>query len=443
MLSDDAIPEALSSEYTCGVDEPINLYQGEGILSADGQKHRGQCLIRYSWHPYQGVEVLFPASIIALHDECDLEVPTIGLKASVLSRRSRISTHKEPSFIGLLNGEVRMGQETGLTRVSFHVANFPFVLGDHLKRGTRRMRARIHMESAPWVINIDPVPDKHEFGEPNLAERISEARGYAITHVGSLCRADGATFDVTIADEILSDVGRTLGLARAALSKPFLRSGYDAAGAKVWQCWSAFHTDVWKAHENWFSKNHPQILQSVFVGWRQLATSPDLEIIKAAAHLYIDSHAPGLAMESKLVLTQAALEGLAAGWPYPPLHSSPSIPKFASEAAAHVAQIALSLGLPLTVPAPLQALAALPKPNANAPALEKMTWVRNSIAHLGNFPRLTAYPSQVTSEARQLAAWHLELALLRLLNASGLYLNRLTARTHGDVERLPWLPPGM
>jgi hypothetical protein len=286
------------------------------------------------------------------------------------------------------------------------------------------------------------VPDEHEFGEPDLPDRISEARGYAITHVGSLTRADGGTFDVAAADEILRDITLTLSLARAAFSSPFLRSGYDAAGTKVWQCWSSFRTDEWNAYENWFSKMHPRILQSVFAGWRRLATSPDLEVINAAAHLYIDAHAPSLAIESKLVLAQAALEGLADGWPHPPLPASPPLPKFESGAAARVAQIAVSLGLPVTVPAPLRALAALPKPNANAPALDKMTWVRNSIAHLGNLPRLTGYPWRAKYEARQLAAWHLELALLRLLDASGPYLNRLTAQTHGDVERLPWRPQG-
>lgn len=445
MLPADVIPEALSPEYVCAVDEPILLYQGEGILWADRKEHRGQCLIRYSWHPNRGAEVFFPIAgrgfFHGFHGDVTLEVPAIGLKTPVLCRLSTGGTHGA-SFTGMINGEARMGQGTGLARMSFHIANFPFVFGAKVKRGTRQMWARIHLECDSWAIDIDPVPDERESGEPDLPHRISEARGYAITHTGSITRNDGGTFDVSDADEILHDVSRTLSFARAALSNPFLRSGYDAAGVKIWQCWSSFPTDAWNGHVNWFSQRHPQSLQSVFAGWRQLAKSPSLEVVSAAAHLYNDSHAPGLAVESRLVLAQAALEGLADGWSYPPMSGSSVVPKFESGAAARVAQISASLGLPFVVPASLPALSVLTKPNASAPALDKMTWVRNSIAHLDNFPRLAAQSPSVRDEAYQLAAWYLELALLKLLGASGPYLNRLTAQTYGDEEQLPWLHQG-
>lgn len=184
--------------------------------------------------------------------------------------------------------------------------------------------------------------------------------------------------------------------------------------------------------------------QLIFAGWQRLGSSPDIEVLNAALHLFIDSHTPGLAMESKLVLAQAALEGLAEGWPFPPWANAPAIPAPppGREPAWHkLCKIAVSLGIPLAVPASLQNLAALPDPTPAASALEKMTWIRNSVAHLGNIPRLARHSGRLRYEARQLAAWHLELALLRMLDATGVYLNRLTATHQWTTEPLPWTPP--
>jgi len=214
-------------------------------------------------------------------------------------------------------------------------------------------------------------------------------------------RSDGQTFTAQDADEVLKDVGRTLSLARAAFSMPFLRVGFNSRNEKVWECWTGFRTEAWRSHENWFAPLEPAVLQSVFAGWRRHANTPVLEVLGAALHLYINSHAPGLATESRLVLAQAALEGLADGWPYPPATGSPGLPTFGSGAAAGVAVISQSLRLPLSVPATLTNLAALASPSANSPALDKVAWVRNSIAHLQLLPRLAAHPSRVRYEARQ------------------------------------------
>ena len=85
-------------------------------------------------------------------------------------------------------------------------------------------------------------------------------------------------------------------------------------------------------------------------------------------------------------------------------------------------------------------LSALPLPAADSSLVEKMVWVRNSVAHLENLPRLAAHPARVRFEAKQLAALNLELALLRMLNADGRYVNRVTATARWNTERLPWLP---
>jgi hypothetical protein len=367
-------------------------------------------------------------------------VPDLGLHVNVLGRRTGFGPHA-PNFRGLLEGRVRFGASPSISRVEFHVANFPFVIGDVVKRGAGEVRGRIRLEASPWLVILDPVRDDHPPGELALPERAREVRGYAITHVGELSRLDGSPFGEGDADEILDDVTRTLSFARGAFSSPMLRTGFNEAGRETWTCWTGFRTDAAQAHETWFSKFEPGILSSVFSGWRAQAATANSEVLRAALHLFVNSHAPGLASESRLILAQAALEGLADGWPFPPLPGAPIVPRATDgrvTAAERIGKIAVSLGVPLSVPASLPHLASLAEPTPTATGPERMTWIRNKIAHLGNIPRLAEHPSRIRYEARQLATQYLELALLRLLEAEGKYLDRLSARMHSDVIKLPW-----
>ena len=440
--SNSELPRALVPEYTCEVNQPVTLYKGVGVLETQNGEIPGNCVIRYSWNPTGGPEVVFCPFAFApglfqsslQNSERFLRVPSIGLRASLLARRTHLG--QDISLIGILERDVRMGSPSGFSRVSFHLGNFQTVMGATFARGNGWTRGGIHLEDGPWVIDIDPIP-QHGTNQA-FSQRLNDECGFGITHVGSVTRLDGNVFDVEAVDAVLAEVGRTICFARASQSYPILRSGYSLKGERVWRCWSGFHTDAWDSNTTWFSSHRPEILQEVFTGWRRLSGNENEEIIHAALGLYLDAHTPGLTSESRLILLQAALEGLATGWPFPPLPGSPAITGFNSGAARRIAEIAVSLGLPLQVPSALSELISLQHPLPNSPGLEKMAWVRNSIAHLGNYPRLAGHSNVVRYEAYQLAAWHLELALLRLLSVNGFYQNRVTIQWAGEVQQVPW-----
>lgn len=428
-----SLPVALTPVFICDVDEPIPLYQGDGVLSIGGEDIRAHTEIRFAWAPHLGVSIRFHGLVRPEHGEATLRVPRIGLTAAVLPLRTRWGS--EVDFEGLLNGAVELGNPAAMARMIFHVPNFHSVIGRPIRRGQGSYAARFTLVSPPWSVTIDPVPCPASSGQTTLTSRLEQKRGSAITHVGDLERIDGADFSAAEAAEVLDDVGRTLSLARAGFSVPLLRIGFDRSGARVWETWTPFRTTAWRTHQNWFSTRDPGVLQSVFNGWRQ-APQATAEMLGAALNLYIDAHAPGLAVESRLVLMQAALEGMAEGWPHAPLPGSTTLA--GDGAAARISQITASLAMP---PLPqLTHLDALTLPPPRATLLDKMVWVRNSVAHLGNLPRLSAHPSLLRLEASQLAALTLELALLRMLDADGRYVNRVSADARWDTERLPWLP---
>ena len=432
-------PEALLPTYSSGIDDPIVLFEGEGSLSCPGKMMKGECTIAFTWGPNQGPELTFRGSEVIHGHEYQLEVPKLGLKAHIVGRQI-INGAGGPMLKGLLNGKIELGSRQPIKRVEFHLGNFPSVHGEWISWGTLESAGRIRLSSEHWEIIIDQVQNNPTVGEKGLWESLSDAQGYGITHVGALTRLDGAEFTLEEAEHVLTDVSRTLSFARGAFSCPFLRIGFNDRNERVWQSWSGYRTDAWSNNSNWFSPHHPQILNAVFQGWRQLRSSPNLEVINAASHLYLDSHVPLLATETKLIIAQAAIEGLANDWPFPmPAGSVLPGAVTQTQAAGKIATIALSLGLNLDVPSELKELKTMPNPNPASSAPEKITWIRNSVAHLGNLPRMAGVSWESKYQALQVAEHYLELALLRLLDVKGDYLNRCKVGSIGDVELLPWL----
>jgi hypothetical protein len=430
-----AYPPGLTPQYASAVNAPIALYEGPATLLVDGESLNTDVLIRFNLLHPQGPEVVCAALVRALDAATELKVPNEGLVASIRGRQFQVGD-AGCGFVALLRGDVETGTRSGMHRILFHIANMPSVLGAWVTQGERASRARISLNDGTWQVNIDSVSEA--FGARNLTDRINDVGGLAITHVGELRRVGGGSFNADDGQAVLRDVGRTLSFARAGWSLPFLLEGSDAAGNPIWRSWSSMRTTPFCRTAPWFSSFEPEILNTIFAGWRRMIVTPQGETISAALHLYLDAQEQGLAMESRLVLAQAALEGLADGWPHPPPAGTPSVAALNGEAAKRIASVGLSLGLDLEVPPVLTHLAALAKPSATSTVFEKMAWVRNSVAHLSNFPRLSGVDWRAKYEAAQFALWVLELALLRLLDADGRIRNRLTSSTQDHIEKLPW-----
>ena len=434
-----AVHPSLTPMYPSAVNEPIPLYRGPGSLTVCGRSTATEAVIRFNFlHPQgpevlastmlsQRAEVLASTMLYTLDAATELSVPSEQLVAPVLGRSFRVEDDG-CRFVGILDGDVETGSRSPIHRLVFHVANMPFVHGSLVRQDNRMHKARICLDDGTWHADIDAVPAGSAIRP--LAEQINEVGGFAITHVGALQRVDGTAFAVSAGQAVLHDVRRTRSFARAGWASPFLMAGVDGAGQVVWRSWSNERISPFCEPAAWFSPSVPGILDSIFRGWRAVMSRPDGNVVNAALDLYLDAHVGGLAMDSQLVLVQSALEGLGAGWPL--------VAKTKASAAQRIQAVGQSLGLAVSVPATLPHLAALAEPKAASTVFERVTWLRNSVAHLGNFDRLNAVSWKAKYDATQFLFWVLELALLRLLDADGQVLNRLTPPIDRAPVKLPW-----
>jgi hypothetical protein len=70
---------------------------------------------------------------------------------------------------------------------------------------------------------------------------------------------------------------------------------------------------------------------------------------------------------------------------------------------------------------------------------ELVTEVRNKLVHPPRRLNGPEWPSpDVIIEAWELSMWYLELVLLRVLEYSGSYTSRITAKAYGDTSPVPW-----
>ena len=97
-------------------------------------------------------------------------------------------------------------------------------------------------------MTIDSRPD---LGEAlRLANETDEQ--YLLTHVGELRRADGASFDVAAATEVLFGWQLAMSFALGRWVAPAVPVGFDQDGRRVWEQWAPWRCDNVRGYESWW-----------------------------------------------------------------------------------------------------------------------------------------------------------------------------------------------
>jgi hypothetical protein len=301
---------------------------------------------------------------------------------------------------------------------------------------------RLVLQADGWEVIIDK---RRCFSD--LLKGLADG-GYALTHTGMLRRIDGASFDQTAADQVLTALFYFLSFAGGLWSGPALPVGY-AGTKRVWEQWIVHNTTSWRTVRSWFPTHTPvgNELDQGFKGFLQrwndnLWQDPT----RFAVHWYVSSNLCAGGIEGGIILTQTALEMLASvvlvedpcskQMKHDAYHKMPAHEKIRS--------LLSSLGIPGGIPAELCDLtsAATALRVSDGPGI--ISTIRNKIAHAEerNRAALSRVQTEAKGQAWVLGLWYLEMVLLRLWNYSGNYDCRFRSGYPDDrLAQVPWVSP--
>ncbi|GAB3290483.1 hypothetical protein GCM10027348_07720 [Hymenobacter tenuis] len=296
----------------------------------------------------------------------------------------------------------------------------------------------MEMVADGWQVTLDSLPETTA-----MIKKLDAVGGYAITHVGRLCRTSGEVFSLEEAQAFMERLSFFLTFVAGRWSQPILWWVLGSEGDQP-QMLTPTHSrlDSWTQVHSWAnpkgrkSADHISLLFPLFIA--RYSTAPDL--LRLSISWYVEALSDKLVSDSRIVLTQVALELL--GGALPPLLGHKVKGK-----AEHRVRNLLALTVPTVssaVPAELARLTALlteppftnwnkgPSGVVDGPSV--LVSVRNKIAHSTNDSAEKALLSNalVMYEVSQLGLWHLELVLLGWFGYTGKY--RLRVNMNGWVN---------
>jgi hypothetical protein len=421
-------------------DEPVPLLEGpfrligssEVLINAD---------LRFRWSPSVAVE---------FEGECAASF------SSFLEKDWLLASVGEPAFSVPAHLTYRQfGGETskvrGVTACAFDVGagpfealrfcltNLPDYLGStvHCKSedGESLMSGRLEINSESGCCQIDKIPEAKEL--LSVAER--EA-GFVISHVGLWVPSAGV-MSIREADSILEMLYFWFGLLRGSWAGPLFPQGIDKDQAVVWRRFASWRLRGSRKVATWLPDRKPINLSTAFLGfvqrWHDAVWRDPLTTSIA---WFVEANSPETAMESRIVLSQVALELLS--WVL--LVESQRLYHHRDfevmSAAGRIRALLHHAGVPTAVPGHLGSLQSLCDDDAfDGPGV--ITKVRNALVHPTKKKRvlMDLVDGEQRMECSELALQYLELALLAVCGHDGYYARRGWRGWKGDDEvPVPW-----
>ncbi len=313
-----------------------------------------------------------------------------------------------------------------LSEVRFGIVNRPrFVWTEAAPEGVGQ--GELRLDSRDWEVSIRPS------GGYELESKLRETGGFAITHQATLRNKKGA-FSVAEGMDHLRCLHCFLAFARGAWCPPVLPVGLDEEGRVVWEDWAVWVMDDARWHQTWLDSSYPQGMHLLYPEFVKLWSGPWRRTLQRLTHMYVEANAR-TSVDTGVVVSVAALQLLA--WSAS-LRKEPGFP--AANPSDKISYLVEWMSLPSEIPAEASALNAhalkrFPRDPERRKAPHMVEQIRHDIVHPARDPA----PPNAELDARSLGLQWLELGMLRLMNYSGRYVNRLKRQhTFGEHLPVPW-----
>lgn len=420
------------------------------VISSCGQELEGNADVILRFLPRSRIEINFEYKCSSEFDcfkssfnDCfertllinEKKIPVIATSISPslssLSVRLVLSPKEEPvKWIG--------DDNTEMTKVVFHLFNYKdtFGTGNIIDKGSDTIHLGIltNMESEDWIIEFQKKIDNSQ-----TIKKLKENGGYGLTHVGCFYRKDNKSFDGKDALKLLSHLNDFFTFSRGTFCHIVLPVGFNENNYRVWEILNS-PWKPWGYHNSWFDQRHCEQLSELFPKFlSKIQDEKWGKTLKKVIYWYARSNDSwGSGIDTGIILTQAAIERLS--YEYLVNHKKMiDLDGFKRlKASDEFRLLFASLEIPLEIPLTLQNITELAKKLKYSDSPHALTEIRNSIVHPENEKKNEF--DVVYYEAWSLGLWYLELAILKLCDYNGTYINRLSEKKYvGSIENVPWI----
>jgi hypothetical protein len=425
----------------------VVLYQGRGTLD----DRFGDLFVRLTLSPRLDVVFDFQEpdtdALRRIANADSTDRPILGLEDSGTAFPVLLTNWGGEVTTGTPTDAVTIGDPAaGLQCVVFHLINYMADIGgeplEDARDGAESIWAgRQVLRTDDWRVTIDARRE-----HPAIIDTLKRDGGYGFTHVGRLERADGTSFTVAEAQNMLWAIQGVLSFARGAWTAPMLPVGYDRDGGVAWRKWGEPRCSEWYAPISWLDRHRQHRLGDVVPGYfdRWLRGGCWQESVWRAVGFYLEANGsggrhPGM-LDTRIILAQSALELLAWVLVYDgcqqPIGQET---KPLGTAADRITALISRAGIPTATPNELPAFARFAR-SMNADAPLAATQLRNRLTHPRRRHGKYSADSDVLLDCWTLVMWWLELVLLHEFGYSGEYITRLQRSGWPRRERTPWTP---
>ncbi len=383
-------------------------------------------------------------------------LPVLNLPTTIPSgfaTRSSTKLTLDPSFPFSVSTGVRQmsyypqigAPNQFMDEIKFYLVNFQvfFLVDDVQHQQIGGKKGRLILKWNGWQIDIDCRSD---FGSSVM--HIEHTKGYALTHNCSIRREDNAQFTFNEASDVLEAVKLLTSFIRGGLVGIALPVGYKDS-LSIFEEWSVtatdpgHHNDQYDIFPGWYVYYDdprlnrdaaiwlPGLFGQFSMKWWNSDTKNEnfwRKALQGIIYSYLD--AERFEESRSIVPACTALETLS--WAILVIMAK-WLNQEGYDKLTAGDQLRLLLrwaGISTEVPASLHKLAQKAGDKYDGPQV--VTWVRNRIVHPDRRDQLT---DGIAEEARTLAMWYVELALLKLLGYDGYFRDRLDGRR---IKRMPW-----
>ena len=399
--------------------ESLVIYEGDGSWVAPGSVAKG-CRIR--------VEFSWAAGTLVHFDFCGQEA-SLGWKSDsgvLMLRGSEVSNLVMlDDTTAALNPCVIGDVDADIDTVIFHVCNFV----PYLQLGEGRSRP-LTFEHGGWIIELEQVSDARD--------RIRDVRrlgGGAVTHVGAIRDASGSSYAWAAVQEILDGFGQFLNWA-ASDRVPILLPVGIRGEERLVEAWGDPRRQLGRSGMRWFSAHDPETLSSMWPRFASMWSDREWRAaLTVAGELYADSH-HGAPLEIRIVTAWAALEIMA--WQWLTRIENLDAGKVDSENADwRIRRMLKSMQVPIGI---RPSMAALTDFANGRDGPKTVADLRNRVVHPKEGVDILDISSETKQQAWNLALWYMELALMKLCQWDGPYLDRTRSPPlwEGNVSYPPW-----